>query len=144
MNASGDRNTRRISPEHFSAGTDGYSFDVALDLARLSAQAYRSAPEFAGGLTEQADEAWVFDPQTDFVTDDKHSATLNVQSFNAWIVPQSAIIRQDGKTYLRTEEKGYFTEQIEVTVDRYDGGKAVLKKADNSGLKNGLTIKVFP
>ena len=84
------------------------------------------------------------DKIADFVTDDKHSATLNVQSFNAWIVPQSAIIRQDGKTYLRTEEKGYFTEQIEVTVDRYDGGKAVLKKADNSGLKNGLTIKVFP
>jgi len=71
MNGSADRNTSRISPEHFSAGTDGYSFDVALDLARLSAQAYQAAPEFASGLTEQADKAWVFDPQTDFVTDDR-------------------------------------------------------------------------
>lgn len=70
MNGSGARNTHRIDPEHFTAGVDGYSFDVALDLARLSAQAYRSAQEFASDLNAQAGKAWVFDPQADFVADD--------------------------------------------------------------------------
>lgn len=70
MNGSGARNTHRIDPEHFTAGVNGYSFDVALDLARLSKQAYRSAQEFASGLNAQAGEAWVFDSQADFVADD--------------------------------------------------------------------------
>ncbi|MGI6109818.1 MAG: hypothetical protein ACOYB8_08295 [Eubacteriaceae bacterium] len=80
----------------------------------------------------------------DFLQDDKHTASLNVQSFNAWVLPQSAIIRQDGKTYVQSIEKGYFKEQVEVKVNRYDSGKAILKVSENDSLKNGLSIKIFP
>ena len=61
-------------------------------------------------------------------------------------MPQSAIIKKDGATYVKTLEKGYFEELTPVTVYKYDKGMAILKLDDenNKKLSSGTTIKVYP
>lgn len=80
----------------------------------------------------------------DLMSVSKKTYTLNVQNYKAWIVPQTAVIRRDGKTYLQLLEKGYFKEEVEVKVSRYDKGKAILSYEDNPDLRNGNTIKIYP
>ena len=71
---------------------------------------------------------------------------VNIERFSCFQVPQSAIIKKDGATYVKTLEKGYFEELTPITVYKYDKGMAILKLDDenNKKLSSGTTIKVYP
>lgn len=75
---------------------------------------------------------------------DKLNCELNTQDYRAWVIPQSAIIKRDDQNFVELLEKGYFTQEIEVNVNLYDKGKAILRVSDNPNLSDGMTIKEYP
>lgn len=79
-----------------------------------------------------------------FANDNIITTDINVQGYEAYTVPRSAITEKEGKTYLTTMERGYFAEPVEVTVARYDGGKAIMPVDDNAALSVGISYKVYP
>lgn len=81
---------------------------------------------------------------SDLLTETKINTDINVLEFPAFIVPQSAIIRNEDKNYIQILQKGYFVNEVEVNVQTYDRGKAILKVEDNPNLKAGTTIKIYP
>ncbi len=74
----------------------------------------------------------------------KLKGQINVQDYRAYEIPESAVIHQDDKDYVQVLEKGYFTENVEVSVTYYDRGKAILMEEANPDLSSGQIIKRFP
>ncbi len=72
--------------------------------------------------------------------------TVHLESYTCYNIPQSAIVNQDGQTYVRTLSKGYFEELVPVDVATYDGGRAILRVSSekNQALSESITIKVYP
>ncbi|MEG0495124.1 MAG: hypothetical protein RR564_02530 [Eubacterium sp.] len=71
---------------------------------------------------------------------------INIQRFDCYKVPQSAIVKKDEKTYVKTLEKGYFEDLIEVDINKYEKGMAILSldSEKNKNLSSGMTIKIYP
>lgn len=74
------------------------------------------------------------------------NTTVYTEKFDCYKIPQSAIVKKDGQTYVKTVEKGYFEELIPVDVYTYQDGTAILKPdtENNSALSSSMTIKVYP
>lgn len=74
------------------------------------------------------------------------NTNVNIEQFECYQIPQSAIIKKDGATFIKTLERGYFEEEIAVNVYKYDKGMAVLKLDNevNKAIESGTTIKMFP
>lgn len=75
---------------------------------------------------------------------ERTNCTLNTQNYRAFVIPKSSIIEKDDKTYVQLLQKGYFVKEVEVNVDLYDDGKAILRSRDNPDLSSGTTIKTYP
>lgn len=75
---------------------------------------------------------------------DRLNCEINTQDYRAWVVPQTAIIKRDDKNFIELVQKGYFVHEIEVNVNLYDKGKAILRVANNPDLEDGMTIKIYP
>ncbi len=80
----------------------------------------------------------------DLMDYNKESASIHTIDIEAFIIPKSAIINKDNKTYIKILQKGYFTNEKEVNVRTYDGGNAILSVADNPDLTNGISIRIHP
>ena len=80
----------------------------------------------------------------DFAETAYFTADINLEAFNAFILPKSAIIYQDDKTYLKVVSKGYFEDLKEVVVNKIEHGNAILTVADNPDLAVNTTIRVYP
>lgn len=74
------------------------------------------------------------------------SATVNIEDLGCIKVPQSAIVKKDGETFVKVVEKNYFEELVPVAVYKYDQGQAILKLTDeaNHALNEGMSIKIYP
>lgn len=86
----------------------------------------------------------------DFLDINQKNVKVDLVNFMAWVVPKSAIIHKDGKTYIMIINRDHFEEQVEVQVSNYNGSKAALSVSENSqysdsgSLKDGLTIRIYP
>ncbi len=69
---------------------------------------------------------------------------INIQDYDAFEVPRSAIEEKDDGAYITMMERGYFEEEIKVNVARYDDGKAIMPVDDNPDLYVGMSYKVYP
>ncbi|MDO4287656.1 MAG: hypothetical protein Q4C55_00575 [Eubacterium sp.] len=71
---------------------------------------------------------------------------IYTERFECYKVPQSSIVKQDGETYVKTLEKGYFEDLLPVDVYKYEDGMAILKtdSEKNEALSSQTTIKVYP
>ena len=67
-------------------------------------------------------------------------AKAETQSFNAFVVPASAVTEHNYSEYVTVLTNSNVRKSVKVSVYDYSGGKAVLKISDNSGLKNGDEI----
>lgn len=70
---------------------------------------------------------------------------VNIEQFDCYKIPQSAVFKKDGKTYIKAIEKDYFEELIPVTVYKYEKGNAILKiNEENTDISEGMMIKIYP
>ncbi|MSS19106.1 hypothetical protein [Pseudoramibacter porci] len=79
-----------------------------------------------------------------FANDNILKTDVNVQSFNSYEVPKSAVTTQGNNQYLTLLQKGYFRRKVKVKVSRYDGRKAILAVADNPDLSSNAMYCVYP
>jgi len=80
----------------------------------------------------------------DFAETPYFTADINLEAFNAFILPKSAIIYQGDQTYVKVVSKGYFETLTEVFVNKIEKGDAILAIADNPDLDVNITIRVYP
>jgi len=80
----------------------------------------------------------------DFAETAYFTADINLEAFNAFILPESAIIYQGDQTYVKIVSKGYFETLTEVFVNKIEKGDAILAIADNPDLDVNSTIRVYP
>lgn len=79
-----------------------------------------------------------------FASDNILKTNIHLQDFPAYEVPQSAVTKKDGKTYLTTVAKEYFTEKIPVKISKWENGKAILRMSENPKLPVGTPYRVYP
>lgn len=79
-----------------------------------------------------------------FASDNITNTNVDIQNFEVYKVPESAITHEGDKTYLTTLEKDYFTNKVEVKVNKEENGKALLKVSDNPQLSVGTSYRVYP
>ena len=60
---------------------------------------------------------------------------FNVNSFSAYVVPRSAICKNNSQTYITTAGYGDWVKNVRVTVYDYVGSSAILKLEENEKLK---------
>ena len=60
---------------------------------------------------------------------------LNVNTFSAYVVPRSAICKNNSQTYITTSGYGDWVRNVRVTVHDYVGSNAILKVDENEKLK---------
>lgn len=79
-----------------------------------------------------------------FASDNILETDIHLQDFPAYEVPQSAVTKQNGETYLTTTTKAYFNQKVKVTVEKVENGNAVLRVSDNPDLSVGTPYRVYP
>lgn len=65
---------------------------------------------------------------------------LQTQSFRAYVINSSAVVSHEGKDYIIKLAGGSAKVPVEIIVDRYVDGKAVLRASDNPSLTNKTEI----
>ncbi len=79
-----------------------------------------------------------------FANDNILKSDINIQSFQCYKVPKSAIKTEGKKQYITLLQKGYFKKKVEVKVRRYDGRKAILAVEDNPNLSANSMYCIYP
>lgn len=79
-----------------------------------------------------------------FAGDNTLKTDIHLQAYTAYEVPQSAIIKKSGQTYLKILKKNYFTSLQKVKVDKYEKGKAIMRVVENPDLAVGTAYKIYP
>ncbi|MCH4072708.1 hypothetical protein [Pseudoramibacter sp.] len=79
-----------------------------------------------------------------FANDNILKSDINIQSFQCYQVPKSAIKTEGKKQYLTLLQKGYFRKKVAVKVRCYDGRKAILSVEDNPDLSANSMYCTYP
>ncbi len=84
----------------------------------------------------------------DFVNDFSNAVIgdveIYIQDYDAFEVPKSAIKKEDDALKIDMVTKGYFNESMQVIVQKYNRGNAILKESDNPELNSGMRIRIHP
>ena len=67
-------------------------------------------------------------------------ATLELNSYKAYIIPSSSISTENGETYIHQVSGSSYSKAIKVVVHKYDNGNAILKVSQNPNLYNDIEI----